>query len=181
MKKFAAAFIGFFLSLALSFSAYGLTDRQRDVLQLAYDAGKPYDLQQALMGIVFQESMAGVMHPVGDVVNGCGRRSYGVAQVQVAAAYDALRACPDLDNGFRVEEEIIAKLLTDDEWAVNVAACYLYWIKRQGLSWYDTIAAYNRGVSGVRNGQYNPHYVRSVIDHIRSGKVHQFMTETGQE
>lgn len=181
MSKILKTVVGFILLLLASFSAFALSDSQREVLRLAYEAGKPFDLQKATMGVVYQESLAGLMPPVGDVINGCGRRSYGVAQVQLPAAYDALRVCPHLDSSLHTEEEIIARLLTDDEWSVNVAACYLFWINRQGVSWYGTIASYNRGVSGYRAGDYNPKYVQSVLHHIRQGKVKRFMQEEGLE
>lgn len=181
MIKLLKTVVGFILLLLASFSAFALDDSQRKVLRMAYEAGKPFDLQQATMGIVYQESMAGHMQPVGDVINGCGKRSYGVAQVQVSAAYDALRVCPYLDEALHTEEEIIARLLTDDEWSVKVAACYLFWINRQGISWYGTIASYNRGVSGYQAGEYDPNYVQSVLYHIRQGKVKRFIQEEGLE
>lgn len=148
----------------------GMTERQHDLLIYAWHEGMARDLSITTTSILLQESSAGTDHKVGDRSNGFGRRSYGVMQLQLSAARDALEHCPELGT-FRTEEEIIARLIHDDRWNIRVGVCFLDRLNSRGsMSWRELITAYNRGVQGSRAVDPTTFpYTVSVVAHATSG------------
>lgn len=148
----------------------GMTERQHDLLVYAWHEGMTRNLAVTTASILLQESSAGTDHKVGDRANGFGRRSYGVMQLQLAAARDALEHCPELGT-FRTEEEIIARLIHDDRWNIRVGVCFLDRLNsRQSMTWRELITAYNRGIQGSRAVDPNTFpYTLSVVAHATSG------------
>lgn len=145
-----------------------LTDEQRGSLELARKVGSSEDLSLALMGICMQETLCGVVRSVGHQTAPVGKRSYGIMQVKVSATRDVLKRFPELGT-FRTDEEIIAKLLTDDEWNMRIALGYLKILKdRYSLNWKSMLTAYNLGPGGALSLS-NPEeykYTHKVIGHL---------------
>lgn len=154
----------------------GLTKRQQEVLNLARHVGIEYDLEKTMMGIVMQESIAGVLPSVGHMTADFGKRSYGVSQVKVAAARDVLKRHPELGK-FRTDEELIGRLIYDDEFNIRIGALYFKHLRETyGFTWREALTAYNLGPGGARKVK-NPEqykYTLKVIGHIHSPKLKQF-------
>lgn len=154
---------------------YSFSAEEKKLMRHAYKLGKPHDLGMAMMGVLVQETRIGRFGPVGDLRHGFGRRSYGVMQLKLYTAKDVIDfICPHLDEGFRTDEEIIAKLLYDDYWNMEVAACFLAHLQSQGLSWRETLVAYNEGLRGSRRYGYSHPYAQSIAHHVSEGKVRYF-------
>lgn len=157
----------------------GLTERQKEVLEIAREIGSEYDLEEIMMGIVMQESIAGVLSRVGHMSAEFGKRSYGVAQVKVTAARDVLRHHNELGE-FRTDEELIGKLIYDDEFNIRISALYFLHLRNSyDLSWKEALTAYNLGPTGMKRVKNPTHYkyTKAVINHIRSRKIQQFFTQ----
>ncbi|MFV8835441.1 hypothetical protein [Aquisalimonas sp.] len=148
----------------------GMTERQHDLLVYAWHEGMKRNLAVTTASILLQESSAGTDHKVGDRSNGFGRRSYGVMQLQLRAAYDALEHCPELGS-FRTEEEVIARLIHDDRWNIRVGVCFLDRLNsRTNMTWRELITAYNRGIQGSRAVDPDSFpYTLGVVAHATAG------------
>ncbi|BAU58304.1 transglycosylase SLT domain-containing protein [Halorhodospira halochloris] len=154
---------------------FRFNDHEEQLMRQAYELGKPHDLGMAMMGVLVQETRMGRFGPVGDRRHGFGKRSYGVMQLKLHTAKDVISfICPELDEGLSTDEEIIAKLLYDHHWNMQVAACYLAHLQNQGLSWRETLIAYNEGLRGSRRFGYGHPYAQSIADHVSEGKVRFF-------
>ena len=160
-----------------------LSSRQTKVLSMAYDIAKKdgHKYPQLLQGIVLQESNAGDLasYKVAGQEFGLkpNERYYGVSQIKLVAAKEVLHRYPGLHSDFKFhtksDEEIIAKLIENDEFNINIASKYLLVLKDMG---YDTIKqlalAYNQGPSGAKKHDAETHYyTRGVINHIQ--RIHK--------
>ncbi len=146
-----------------------LTQRQADLLSKAYRIAKEdgHKHPQILQGIILQETQAGEYHRYKVAGQEFGLRTneryYGVAQIKLAAAKDVLAKWPDLrkDFGFHTvtDEEIIAKLIENDDFNLSVASKYLLILKSYGYNTIQQLAlAYNQGPGGARNHDENTHH-----------------------
>jgi len=156
--------------ILINYEFNNLTDRQFYILKLARDIGKEDDLSLTLMGIVMQESRAGETQRVGHMSAPIGKRSYGVMQVKVTAARDVLKEYPEFGE-FYSDEELIGRLLYDDEFNIQISLGYIKLLKKRGLSWHEILLAYNLGPSGAEGK--NPlkyHYVKDVVEHTKFAK-----------
>jgi soluble lytic murein transglycosylase-like protein len=78
-----------------------------------------------------------------------GKRSYGVMQVKVTAARDMLNKHPEL-GVFRSDEELIARLMIDDEFNIRVASKYISYLMKKARTEERALVAYNIGLSAAR-------------------------------
>ncbi len=155
-----------------------LSDHQIHLLAYAWHVGEEYDLSLTMAGILMQESLAGILSPVGDRRFALGARAYGVMQIRLPAARDALRLCPQLGR-YTVGEEIIARLITDDYWNIEVAGCYLAHLQsRSNGNWRKILAAYNRGFRGAQEIDLDSNaYATSVVEWVTDGVVGRYQDE----
>lgn len=151
-----------------------LTTKQQKILQMAYDIAKSdgHKNPEILQGIVYQESKAGGMKMFRVAGQSFGlktnERYYGVSQLKLSAAKDVLKAYPHLKSLLQTDtdEEIIAYLITDDNFNLQVASKYLMMMPTN-WSLDKKVAAYNRGSTGVeRVDVANFKYVNEVKRHV---------------
>ncbi len=129
-----------------------LTEEQTRLLMLAFDIGyKHGGIQQAklVQATMMQETIAGLMGRIGHLSAPVGKRSYGVMQVKVSAASDVLRLHHELGE-FKSEEELIAKLITDDEFNINIASLFMMHLRKFTDTDAQALMAYNIGLSGAK-------------------------------
>ena len=157
-----------------------LTHKQATLLGLAYDIAKKdgHRYPQLLQGILLQESKAGDLasYKVAGQEFGLktNERYYGVAQIKLAAAREVLSKYPSMKGEYdfhtSTDEEVIAKLIENDQFNIAVASKYLLVLKTYG---YDTIKelalAYNQGAGRARgkNAETNQ-YSKGVMAHIQA-------------
>lgn len=158
-----------------------VTVKQAQLLSLAYEIAKQdgHKHPQLLQGIILQESQAGehASYRVAGQEFGLApnKRYYGIAQIKLAAARDVLDRYPSISKQFDLpenaaDEEVIAKLIENDEFNLSIASKYLLILRSYG---YDTIKqlalAYNQGPGGARNHDAETHhYTRGVMHYIQS-------------
>lgn len=143
-----------------------LSDEQVQLLKLTYDIGvEEVDVKHArtLQAILMQETHAGLMGRIGHLSAPVGKRSYGVMQVKVSAASDVLKRHPELGK-FKSVEELIAKLLTDDEFNIRVASRHIQYLTRHTKTDAHTLMAYNIGLKASKRhkSHTNFRYVKGV-------------------
>ncbi|MFC1747440.1 hypothetical protein ACFL2V_01395 [Pseudomonadota bacterium] len=129
-----------------------LTDEQAHLLNLAYKVGmEDGGIEQAelLQAILLQETIAGHLGRIGHMTAPVGKRSYGIMQVKVTAARDVLRDHKSFGR-FRSDEELIAQLLTDDEFNIRVASKFFLLLSKHAKSVDRSLVAYNIGLRGSR-------------------------------
>lgn len=120
-------------------------------------ADECHTLTKVAMGILWQESHAGKLGPVGDIKNGFGRRSYGIMQIKLKTALAMLKLDPTLVStyfpaGSYTEEEVIAELLTNQQFNIQVGVHLLVNLRfTQKLSWASTVRSYNQGEAHRNN------------------------------
>ncbi len=130
-----------------------LTDEQISLLKLAYtialaDGGREHaELVQAVM---LQETIAGHLGRIGHMTAPVGKRSYGIMQVKVTAARDVLRKFPGEFDRFRADEELIARLLMDDEFNIRMGSKFLMHLRPHTQSTEQLLVAYNIGLRASR-------------------------------
>lgn len=143
-----------------------LTEEQVSLLRLAYDIGfQDGGVRHArlVQSTLLQESIAGQLGRVGHRTAPVGKRSYGVMQVKVTAAQDVLQDHAHLNNSSTVED-LIVRLMTDDEYNIRVASKFLLYLREKTANDASALVAYNIGLRGAR--RYEDHdefgYVKSV-------------------
>jgi hypothetical protein len=156
-----------------------LTHRQAELLRMAYDIAKKdgHEHPQILQGIILQESHAGELGSYKVAGQEFGLRTneryYGVAQIKLVAAKEVMTRYPTLRDQFdfhtRTDEEIIAKLIENDEFNLSIASKYLLVLRGMG---YDTMKqlalAYNQGPAGARRANPSTNkYSTGVMTYIQ--------------
>jgi hypothetical protein len=129
-----------------------LTAEQMKLLQLAYEIGFEdggHQHAELLQAILMQETVAGQLGRMGHMTAPVGKRSYGVMQVKVAAARDVLGRYSDLGR-FRADEELIAALLSDDEFNIHIASKFLLQLGSRVRTTERSLVAYNIGLTASR-------------------------------
>ena len=156
-----------------------LTKDQYAVLNKAYTQAKQdgHKSPEILQGILLQETKAGAMRSykvAGQELNS-KEKYYGLGQIKLGAAKDVLKTWPELYSkyGFHTkeDEEIIAHLILNDDFNIEVASKYLKLLRDRSSNKSDNfiIAAYNRGLGGAKelgNQVANFHYVKGVRNFI---------------
>jgi hypothetical protein len=152
-----------------------LTAEQVALLKLAYDVGLQdggLTHAQLLQSTMLQETIAGQLGRVGHHSAPVGKRSYGVMQVKVTAALDVLNAEPAL-GGFRTDEELIVRLMMDDEFNIRVASKFLLRMREKTSSDSEALVAYNIGLRAARRSvdhdefRYVKNVTRYYVDVVR--------------
>lgn len=129
-----------------------LSDEQTQLLNLAHklgleDGGPEH--AEMLQAILLQETIAGQLGRIGHMTAPVGKRSYGIMQVKVSAARDVLRAHKEFGR-FRSDEELIAALLTDDEFNIRIASKFFLILTKHAKSVDQSLVAYNIGLRASR-------------------------------
>jgi hypothetical protein len=125
-----------------------ITAKQGELLTYAYRVAKAdgHKYPERYQGLIYLESKAGGMKGYEVAGQEFGlrpmERYYGVTQMKLAAAKDVLKKYPVL-GAFRTDEEIIAKLITDDKWALKMGSKYF-------MMNGENPVAYNKGLAGSR-------------------------------
>ena len=129
-----------------------LTPEQIDLLGMAYtigyqDGGEAH--ARLVQAVLLQETLAGLLGRLGHLSAPLGKRSYGVMQVKVVAAHDVLRHHPELGK-FHTDDQLITRLMTDDEFNIRVASAYLKFLRQHKRSDQQALVAYNIGMNAAR-------------------------------
>jgi hypothetical protein len=141
-----------------------LTPEQMDLLQLAYEVGFEdggHKHAELLQAILLQETIAGQLGRMGHMTAPVGKRSYGVMQVKVTAARDVLNQYSELGE-YHADEEVIAQLLSDDEFNIRVASKFLLQLSTKVKSLDRALVAYNVGLGGS-NSVAEPRQFKYVV------------------
>jgi hypothetical protein len=158
----------------------GYDANQVKLMKIAYNVGSEYGIAEVMQGILLQETIAGRFgNRIGGVSEGLavGKRYYGVTQMKISAVEDALTTYPIYIKKYFgnrnlpqiADEEIINKLMSNDEFAIRMASLYFSKYKKQANGTAEAIAMYNRGPAGAKQ-LANPatfFYVEGVQDHIK--------------
>lgn len=141
-------------------------------MKVVFEVGSEVGNAETLQAILIQESRGLRSEPVGNKSSPIGRRSYGLMQVQLAAAKSVLQRYPEVfdkyfpDRTYKeiADEEFIALLLTNDEANVRIAAYHFkLYLQLSNGNWSRAVCAYNIGIGAVqRVTNYNNSYVQSV-------------------
>ena len=129
-----------------------LNPEQIDLLGMAYsigyqDGGEAH--ARLVQAVLLQETVAGLLGRLGHLTAPLGKRSYGVMQVKVVAAHDVLRHHPELGK-FHTDDQLITRLMTDDEFNIRVASAYLKFLRKHKRSDQKALVAYNIGMHAAR-------------------------------
>jgi len=156
---------------------------QRKLMEMAYYIGKDVGFPETIQALLLQETHAGAFGDrIGDINLPVGKRSYGVMQMKVSTAKKVLTAYPELVTKYfptrktlsRVrEEELIIKLIQDDEFSIHLAALNFAIHRKSSKSWSQAVVAYNTG-QGAANDIENPkeheyfiHIINRLIKEVR--------------
>lgn len=158
-----------------------LTAEQMDLLQLAYEIGFEdggHEHAEQLQAILMQETIAGLLGRMGHMTAPVGKRSYGVMQVKVTAARDVLKQFGELGD-FRADEELIARLLSDDEFNIRVASKFMLQLKARVKTDERALLAYNLGLGGASRVETAAEYkyvvsTRTYLDEVVRPFNHRF-------
>ncbi len=129
-----------------------LTGEQLDLLSLTFKIGYEDGREshaKFLQAVLMQETIAGQLGRLGHMSAPLGKRSYGVMQVKVSAARDVLRHKPKFGH-FRTDEQLIARLISDDEFNIRIASAYLKYLRKRFDSDYQALVAYNVGPNAAK-------------------------------
>ena len=157
-----------------------LSEKQHRILNAAYSMAKAIGLKkpELAQGILIQESKAGGLDSYKVAGQEFGlktnERYYGIGQIKLSAAKAVLNRFPHLwdkyDFHTRTDEEVIANLIMNDLFNVEISTRYLKILSDDyGYEGDKLVAAYNKGPGGVREVA-NPsalHYVKEVKNHIK--------------
>lgn len=133
---------------------------EKQLMVLAYRVGRELaGAPETIQAILLVETYAGRHGDrIGDRHLGIGKRSYGVMQVKVATARKVLRAYPKMVAKYFdkpitevADEEIIAKLLNDDEFCIRIGTLNFV-LEKQLVNndWTRAVVAYNTGSVGLK-------------------------------
>jgi predicted nucleic-acid-binding protein len=156
-----------------------LTIEQNRILNFAYKTAKEdgHKHPEILQAILLQETRAGDMKSFKVAGQEFGlktnERYYGIAQIKLDAAKDVLKTYPDIKNKYNfhtdTDEEIIAHLIMNDEFNIEVASKYLLIISRYNKDSNFIIGAYNKGINSAKQlGEniVNLEYVKKVKQYM---------------
>ena len=158
-----------------------LSEKQHRILNAAYSIAKAIGLKkpELAQGILIQESQAGGLDSYKVAGQEFGlktnERYYGVGQVKLSAAKTVMNRFPQMwdkyDFHTRTDEELIANLIMNDLFCVEISTRYLKILSDDyGYEGDKLVAAYNKGPSGVKavENPSNLNYVQKVKQHIKN-------------
>jgi hypothetical protein len=159
------------------------TPEQRKLLEMAYYIGKEIGFPETIQSVLLQETFAGAYGDrIGDTNLPVGKRSYGVMQMKIATARKVLRAYPKLVEKYFTarktlkkvrDEELIIKLIQDDEFNIRLAALNFAMHRKASKSWSQAVVAYNEGqgaANKIKNYKQHIYYkkvVKRLIKEVR--------------
>lgn len=155
-----------YAELTAKLDAINISSEQYYTLLLAKKIGGKYGLGTVLMGIAWQESLAGALGPVGDTKESFGERSYGVCQVKRKTARLVMRLYPNLAH-IATDEELVSRLMTDKEFNLIIAVHVLLMLRAQGMTEAQMIQTYNRGYE-IKHPEKAP-YTKHVLKAANAG------------
>ena len=138
------------------------TKEEKQLMVLAYKVGRELaGAPETIQAILLVETYAGRHGDrVGDRHLPIGRRSYGVMQVKADTARKVLRSYPRMAAKYFegrhldevTDEEIIAKLLGDDEFCIRIGTLNFVLERRLADNdWTKGVVAYNTGSVGLKS------------------------------
>jgi hypothetical protein len=157
-----------------------MTNKQAQLLANAYEVAKQDGLKypQLLQGILLRETHAGGLSSYKVAGQEFGlktnERYYGIYQVKLPTTKDVLAKYPALIKQFNfhtnTDEEIIAKLIENDDFNTAIASKYLKILETQGFNTIQQLAvAYNQGATGARGLDPNTNkYSLGVLAYIQT-------------
>lgn len=155
---------------------------QRKLMTMAFHIGKEIGYPETIQSLLLQESLAGGAGRIGDTNLPMGKRSYGVLQIKVATAKKVLKKHKNLipiyfPNRKTIkrlrDEEIIIRLIQDDEFNIRVGTLNFAIHRKQSRSWSRAIVAYNMGQNGAnkiaepKKHVYYRHVLKRLISYVR--------------
>lgn len=144
-----------------------LTTEQVHLLKLAFDIGYRHGGAQhakLMQSTLMQETIAGLLGRIGHMSAPVGKRSYGVMQVKVSAARDVIRRHPEIGR-FRSDEELIARLITDDQFNIRIASLHMTHLRKYTETDAQALMAYNLGLRASK--RYKDHGSFSYVKGVR--------------
>jgi len=165
------------------------TPEQRKLMTMAFHIGQEVGFPETIQSLLLQETRAGAYGDrIGDINLPIGKRSYGVMQMKVATARKVLRSYKTLVPSYfpnrktykRVrDEEIIIKLIQDDEFNIRLAALNFTMHRKQSKNWAQAVVGYNTGQGAAnRIAQPKKHkYYTGILKRLIS-EVRPFNQET---
>lgn len=153
------------------------SEKQLQLLNFAHTVSREdgNSSPEILQAVILQESLAGGLKTY-RVANAGGKQPYfGVAQIKLVAAKDVISAYPALLEKYKfqtkTDEEIMAHLILNDEFNIEVASKYLK-ILKDDYGFADNVvlaAAYNAGPAGAKAGG-GKSYAQSVMKYVQELK-----------
>jgi len=159
------------------------SSEQRKLMTIAFHVGKEVGFPETVQSFLLQETLAGAFGDrIGDTNLPIGKRSYGVMQIKVATARKVLKSnrklipkyFPSRKTYKRVrDEEIIIKLIQDDEFSIRLGALNFAMHRKQSRNWAHAVISYNMGQSGankVKNPKEHVYYgyiLKRLIKEVR--------------
>lgn len=156
---------------------FGLKPYQVKNFRLAAKVGKANDRERLMMALMWRETRAGKFGPVGDMENGVGKRSYGLWQMKVATAKDVLKRYPELwgpHKKWKSDEEVIARLITDNQWAAEMALGNIRRLEAKRVPFKRIPLAWNEGYSGSLDLDHDDHaFTMDVLETVQSPMIRE--------
>lgn len=159
------------------------TPEQRKLMTMAFHIGQDVGFPETIQSLLLQETQAGAYGDrIGDTNLRIGKRSYGVMQMKVATAKKVLKKYPKLIPKYfptrktlkRVrDEELIIRLIQDDEFNIRLAALNFNIHRKQSKSWAQAVVAYNTGqgtankINYPKKHIYYNHILKRMISEVR--------------
>lgn len=159
------------------------SSEQSKLMRMAYHIGKEVGFPETVQSFLLQETLAGAYGDrIGDTNLPMGKRSYGVMQMKVATTRKVLRKYPGFVTKYfptrkklkRIrDEEIIIKLIQDDEFNIRMASFNYAMHRKASKSWAQSVVAYNTGqgrankISEPKKHVYFIKIVKRLIKEVR--------------
>jgi len=159
------------------------SSEQRKLMGIAFHVGKEVGFPETIQALLLQETGAGVFGDrIGDTNLPMGKRSYGVMQMKAATARKVLKKYKPLVKKYfpkrkklsRVrDEEIIIKLIQDDEFNIRLASLNFAIHRSKSRDWSQAVVAYNTGqgrankISKPKKHIYYKHIIKRLIKEVR--------------
>ncbi len=159
------------------------TPEQRKLMTMAFHIGQEFGFPETIQSLLLQETLAGAYGDrIGDTNLPIGFRSYGVMQMKVATARKVLRKhkalipnyFPNRKTYKRLrDEEIIIKLIQDDEFNIRLASLNFTMHRKQSKSWAQAVVGYNTGqgaanrITEPKKHKYYTKILKRLISEVR--------------
>ncbi len=159
------------------------TPEQRKLMTMAFHIGQEFGFPETIQSLLLQETLAGAYGDrIGDTNLPIGFRSYGVMQMKVGTARKVLRKYSALVPNYfpnrktykRLrDEEIIIKLIQDDEFNIRLASLNFTMHRKRSKSWAQAVVGYNTGqgaanrITEPKKHKYYTKILKRLISEVR--------------